>query len=245
VDENIGRIRTALKQSGLADNTMFVVTSDHGEMLGERGLWYKMNFFEGSARVPLLFHAPGRFAQRRVAAAASLADILPTFVEIAGGDPADLAAGIDGRSLVPDLEGKESAGEAIGEYLAEGAIAPIVMIRRGAHKFVHSPADPDQLYDLAADPDETTNRSDDPAQGERVAAFRAEVEKRWDLAALDKSVRESQRRRHLVTSALSLGTQAPWDFQPFRDASNQYIRSHMDLDDLEARARYPRVQPMS
>jgi choline-sulfatase len=80
---------------------------------------------------------------------------------------------------------------------------------------------------------------------DRVAAFQAEVEKRWDLSALDKSVRESQRRRHLVTSALSVGTPAPWDFQPFRDASTQYMRSHMDLDDLEARARYPRVQPMS
>jgi choline-sulfatase len=136
-------------------------------------------------------------------------------------------------------------GEAIGEYLAEGAIAPIVMIRRGAQKFVHSPADPDQLYDVAADPDETINLADDPAHRSVVAAFRAEVAKRWDLAALDRSVRESQRRRHLVTSALSVGTPAPWDFQPFRDASSQYIRSHMDLDALEARARYPRVQPMS
>ena len=77
---------TALRQTGLADNTLIVVTSDHGEMLGERGLWYKMSFFEGERRVPLIVHAPRRFAPRRVAAAVSLVDLLPTFVEIAGGD---------------------------------------------------------------------------------------------------------------------------------------------------------------
>ena len=74
------------------------------------------------------------------------------------------------------------------------------------------------------------------------AADRAEVAARWDLAALDAAVRASQRRRHLVTGALATGEAAPWDYQPPRDASREYIRNHMDLDDLEARARFPRVR---
>src|SRR5690349_15274778 len=107
VDDQLGRLRRALQASGLADETVVVVTSDHGDLLGERGLWYKMSFLEGSARVPLLVHAPGRFAARRVDQPVSLLDLLPTLVELAGGwgDEAGPADTLDGTSLVPLLEG--------------------------------------------------------------------------------------------------------------------------------------------
>jgi choline-sulfatase len=245
VDDHLGRLMRALEATGLAQDTVVIVTSDHGEMLGERGFWYKMSFFEGASRVPLIVHAPGRFAARRVTRAVSLVDILPTLVEIGqdGGKP-ELAE-TDGQSLIPHLTGAGGHDEALGEYLAEGAIAPIVMIRRGRYKFVLSPPDPDQLYDLESDPDERTNLAQKPERKELVASFRDEVTRRWDLPALDRAVRESQRRRRIVASALSLGTQAPWDYQPPRDASRQYIRNHMDLDALEARARFPPVSRRS
>ena len=139
--------------------------------------------------------------------------------------------------------GSQGHDEAIGEYLAEGAIAPLVMIRRGALKFIHSPPDPDQLYDLGKDPGERANLADHPDFADVRAKFRAEVARRWDLAALDAEVRESQRRRRLVDAALNKGQVRAWDFQPFRDATKQYMRSTMDLDDLEASARFPRVFP--
>lgn len=244
VDDNIGKLMRVLRETGLADDTVVMITSDHGEMLGERGFWYKMSFFEGASRVPLIVHAPGRYAPKRVAAAVSLADLTPTFLDLAtDGAPPPLATPLEGRSLLPHLLGTGGHDEVIGEYLAEGAVAPIVMIRRGALKFVHSPADPDQLYDLSADPHERTNLAADPAYAPTVAAFQAEIAARWDLDALRRAVRESQRRRHLVAGSLSIGTPAPWDYQPPRDASREYIRNHMDLDDLEARARFPRVRP--
>ena len=239
-DAQLGRLLDALDATGL-DDTAVLFLGDHGEMLGERGLWYKMSFFEGACRVPLVVSVPGRFPAGRSAAAVSLVDVLPTLVELAGGDVARLASPVDGRSLLAHLAGQGGHDEVLGEYLAEGAVAPLVMVRRDRWKFVHSPADPDQLYDLDADPEELTNLAAAPDQADRVAAFRAEVAARWDLSALDGSVRESQRRRRLVDAALMTGTTKPWDYQPFRDATRQYMRNTMDLDDLEAMARFPRV----
>jgi choline-sulfatase len=210
-------------------------------MLGERGLWYKMSFFEGSCRVPLVLASPGRFEPRRVASSVSLIDLMPTLIDLAGGNAQSPGISIDGRSLAPHLRGVMGHDEAIGEYLAEGAIAPIVMIRRGAYKFIHSPVDPDQLFDLSRDPRELNNLADDPACAGFVADFRAEVGKRWDMAELDARIRDSQRRRRLVDAALTRGKIQAWDFQPFQKASRQYVRNSMDLNDLEAMARFPPV----
>jgi choline-sulfatase len=241
VDDLLGRLMQALRSAALAEDTIVVLTSDHGEMLGERGLWYKMSFLEGSSRVPLVIASPGRFAPRRVARSVSLVDLLPTLIDLAGGNAHSLGTSIDGRTLAPHLRGAGGHDEAIGEYLAEGAIAPMAMIRRGAYKFIHSPVDSDQLFDLTRDPGERDNLTDNPSHANLVAEFRAEVGKRWNLAELDARVRKSQRRRRLVDAALNKGKIQAWDFQPFRDASRQYVRNSMDLDDLEAMARFPPV----
>ncbi|WP_186072838.1 choline-sulfatase [Burkholderia gladioli] len=243
VDAQFGAVMKALEACGFADDTIVIVTADHGDMLGERGLWYKMTFFEGGCRVPLIVNAPKRFAPGRVAASVSHLDLLPTLVEFAtGGAPAEWPDSIDGRSLLPHLTGGAGHDEAIGEYLAEGAIAPIVMIRRGEWKFIHTPVDPDQLYNLRDDPRELHNLADDPALAELVAAFRAEVAKRWDLDAIHAQVLASQRRRRFHFAATTQGRIASWDWQPFQDASQRYMRNHIELDTLEAMARYPRVQ---
>ncbi len=241
-DAQLGRLLDALDATGL-DDTAVMFLGDHGEMLGERDLWYKMSFFEGASRVPLVISAPGLVAPGRVAASVSLIDLLPTLMELAGGSTDMLASPIDGRSLMPHLRGQGGHDEVIGEYLAESAVTPLVMLRRGHWKFVHTPSDPDQLYDLAADPEEQTNLAQTSEQADIVASFRAEVALRWDLPALDRAVRDSQKRRHLVDAALMTGATKPWDYQPFRDATRQYIRNTVDLDDLEAMARYPRVAP--
>jgi len=240
VDDQIGSLLATLRQARLDANTVIMVLADHGDMLGERGLWYKMNFFENACRIPLIVHAPERFAAHRVSESASLLDILPTLVGLASeGEALAYAAPIDGRSLLPALEGGAGPGQVVGEYLAEGAVAPIVMIRRGRYKFVHSAADPDQLYDLSADPDERVNLSSRADCAAAVAEFRAEVARRWSLDEIHQAVLASQRRRHLVYAALREGRYRPWDHQPLRDASRLYIRNDQELNDLEALARFP------
>ncbi len=218
-----------------------IVTADHGDMLGERGLWYKMTFFEGACRVPLIVHAPRRFPAARVPAAVSHVALLPTLVELATGERrADWPDAVDGRSLVPHLRGEGGHDEAFGEYLAEGAIAPIVMMRRGSHKYIHSPADPDQLFDLRNDPRELDNLANTPAAAKHVAAFRMERVARWDLDALHQQVLASQRRRRVHCAPTTQGRIRSWDWQPFQDASQRYMRNHLELDALEAAARFPR-----
>src|SRR6202020_2322843 len=186
--------------------------------------------------------SPVVFEPRRVAAGVSLVDLMPTLIDLAGGNAQSFGIGLDGRSLAPHLRGAGGHDEAIGEYLAEGAIAPIVMIRRVAYKFIHSPVDSDQLFDLSRDPRERDNLADDPSCAAVITDFRAEVGKRWDLAELDGQIRDSQHRRRLVDAALSRGKIQAGDFQPFQKASRQYVRNSMDLDDLEAMARFPPVE---
>ncbi len=242
VDDQVGTLLATLRDTGMERDTVVILLADHGEMLGERGLWYKMSFFEPACRVPLVVHAPGLFAAGRRAEPVSLADILPTLAEIAGdGRAPDYATPLDGHSLLPSLSGARMEHDVLGEYLAEGAVAPVVMLRRGMHKFVHSPGDPDQLYDLQADPDELVNRAADPALHGVAASLRAGVARRWDLARLHADVLASQRRRRFVAEALRHGAQTSWDHQPVRDASRLYMRNHMKLDDLEAAARFPRI----
>jgi choline-sulfatase len=221
-----------------------ILTSDHGDMQGERGLWYKMTFYEGSARVPLVISAPGRFGPSRVSSPVSTMDLLPTLVGLAGADDESVAADLDAESLMPLLRGDHDEREVVvGQYLAEGAIAPIVMYRRGPWKLIHSPVDPDQLFDLATDPLERVNRAGDPDCAELLAELRAAVAERWDLEQIDRDVRTSQRRRRIVGAANATGLAPVWDYAPAYDAGHRYIRNHTDLGVLEAMARYPSVRP--
>ncbi len=246
LDDWTARLTSTLEGLGVADDTVVVLLADHGDMLGERGLWYKMNFFEGSARVPLIINSPTRFAPGRVAAPVSLVDILPTFVELAGEAAPDPVDPLPGRSLLDlcrDPSGARSKPverEVVGEYMGEGTVAPIVMIRRGDLKFVHSPVDPDQLYDVVADPDERVNLAEDADWDVRVKSLRLEVEQRWDLDAVHADVLGDQARRRLIWHALRQGTITPWEYNPPYDGRQLYMRNHLDLNELERTSRFPR-----
>ncbi len=242
VDERIGEVLSALEACGLADDTVVVFTSDHGDFLGEHGLFFKMSFREHAARVPLIVHAPERFAARRVREPVSLVDLVPTLADLARpGLSRELAQPVDGRSLVPLLDGAAESPDTtvVGEYLAESVLAPLVMVRRGRWKLVSTPSDPDQLFDVEADPLELVNLADAPEHGDVVRELREEVARRWDLGAVERDVRESQRARLAVFRALQLGAQYPWDFQPARAASEQYTRNTMDVAARDQQSRYP------
>ena len=239
LDDKVGELLAVLEATRMADDTVIVFCSDHGDMLGERGLWFKMNFYEGSARVPVMIAVPGR-PGRLVTDPVSTMDILPTLADLAGIDLEGIMPWTDGESLVAQMEGHARKEPVLIEYAAEGSQAPLVCIREGHLKFVHCELDPPQLFNLADDPLELENLAPDPGHEEVVQAFMTRVRATWDMAAYDAEVRQSQARRWVVYPALRNGAYFPWDFQPLQKASERYMRNHMDLNVLEENKRYPR-----
>jgi choline-sulfatase len=241
VDHQFGRMMRALEKTGQLDNTVIILTCDHGDMLGDRGLWFKMNFYERSARVPLIMAGPGVAAGSN-AEPCSLMDLLPTMLDVAGESPSDYHG--DGRSLWHLASGGPVDPDArtISEYFGECSADPMVMLRRGAMKYIHCAIDPPQLYDLDKDPEERNNLAHDPAFASLSASFAKEVAATWDIDTLRDEVRQNQRQRHLVHRAMEAGPLVSWDHSPHRDAGNEYVRSHITWMDAAKASRWPPVQ---
>ena len=217
IDDQLATLVEALEESGQREHTVIIFTSDHGEMLGERGMWLKKSPYEPSARVPLIISAPGRFTPGRVMTPGSLVDLLPTFMGLAtGGDWDGAVDRLDGTDLCRFMAGDiaEPDRPVYAEMLFEGIPAPIFMIRRGRYKLVTSTGDPDLLYDLETDADECRNLAGDPAYAAALTELRAEAASLWDSEALADMIRQSQQRRHLIRAAHAVGTPPAWDFRP-------------------------------
>lgn len=240
LDDKVGELLNTLDSCGFADNTVVVFLSDHGDMLGERGLWYKMNFFEGAARIPLSIAAPGRFTPRNVHMPATAMDVVPTLMELAGIDEGELALLLDGHSLVAAANGDEQRDRLIAtEYMAEGSVSSMIMLRQGPWKFIYCAADPEQLFNLESDPLELHNLAGVAEHADTLAHFTTHLKTHWNLDALDDDIRENQRRRILCYEALRQGRFTPWDHQPLQDASERFMRNHLDLNEVEAGSRVP------
>ncbi|WP_052261863.1 choline-sulfatase [Leisingera sp. ANG-M1] len=237
VDDLFGRLMQALDESGYADNTVVLFASDHGDMIGERGMWFKKTLFNPAIQVPLIIAHPGH-APGRVAAPASLLDIFPTLLDIGGIRGEAIKTPLDGRSLMPALRSEALIGPVFAEHIDGGTSAPRVCVRDGDKKLVISRAYPPQLYDLAADPLEQVNLA---GQGDADEARLTELaEQTWPLDTLLDDVIASQVARKLIDNALSTGREEIWDFTPRPLTQNtNYVRRGDAFPEVEQRGYLP------
>lgn len=237
LDDKIGEVMEALESTNQEAIILFL--SDHGDMLGERGLWFKMCFYEGSARVPIMMKLPD-VDPTLIREPVSNIDITPTLCDIAGISMDEVLPWTDGESLLPYARGAKRDTPVAMEYAAEASYAPLVSLRQGDWKFNRCALDPDQLFNLSDDPHELNNLADDPAYKDVLEGFSKQADERWNLDLYDAAVRESQARRWVVYEALRNGDYYPWDYQPLQKASERYMRNHMDLNVVESNQRFPR-----
>ena len=201
LDDEIGKLLSALNDSEVADNTIVIYCTDHGENKGDHGLWWKNNMYEHASRTPMIVSFPKRWAggQRRTGVC-SLVDLAQTIAEIGGAESSD---DWDGESLLNYLDDGNSDWRdiAVSEYYAHNIASGIAMIRQGPWKYVyhtrfdevHGPER--ELYNLEEDAGEFNNLADDPAQADRIAQLHdllakelrrdpeeAEAQSRADLA---------------------------------------------------------------
>lgn len=235
IDAKIAELTQVLEETGLSENTVVVFVSDHGDMMGERGMYYKKCFFEWSLHVPFIVWSPSLLKPARVKETVSLLDILPTFCDLAGN--LDDVLDTDGTSLVPLLSGGEIEPRMIGaEYLSEGVFEPTFALLEGRMKLFYSETDPLLLFDLEQDPDELNNLAEDPAYKDTLDAMVQKAQSMWDAQALKGNIIADQNRRRLIAKAHSLGKAPVWDFQPYTDASQQYVRAGKWTVEVEAKA---------
>lgn len=174
MDHCVGRVLTALHASGHADDTLVVYTSDHGEMLGDHGIWTKQVMYESSAGVPMIVAGPGVNAGCRVKTGASLLDLAATALEISGSD-----AELPGRSLVQIAQEPDDSGRTVfSEYHDGGSSTATFMIRWDRWKYVHYVGEDPQLFDLWNDPDEMSDLARQHMDDPRILVALAEGEHR-------------------------------------------------------------------
>lgn len=169
IDEIYGDLTAALEYVGQdLDDWIIVYTSDHGDMLGQHGVWEKVQFYEGAVRVPLIIRWPAQFEGGQVVDEnVNLCDLFATLCDLC---EIPVPAGLDSRSLVPLMEGDTTGwyNETVSQYDSDR-----VMIKRDQLKYQwYGEAVPEVLFDLEQDPDENENYVDDPAYADALVWFR-------------------------------------------------------------------------
>jgi choline-sulfatase len=209
VDDYLRSILQCAESEGLLENTIVVYASDHGDMMGEHGLWFKNSAYEWSSRVPLIVTGPG-IAARRSSEAVSLLDLGPTLCGLAGIDP--VYDRTDGRNLTDLIRGQraDGPGQAIMENYAEGVWRGWRMIRRGNFKLNFVPGCEPELYDLSQDPDEWNNLAAQAQYKDVRDELTRRVMEGWNPAVCDEKRWQSEERRLAILRTLGPGQPAAW-----------------------------------
>jgi choline-sulfatase len=228
IDDQVAQLIGALETAGLSDNTIIIFISDHGEALGERGLWFKRSFYDVALRVPFFISVPWSDTGKRCTDNVSLVDLLPTLVDLgSGGRALDvIKTPYDGRSLSNAVEGNSLDGKNLvcAEMAADALSAPAVAIVEGPYKYIHCDTDPPLLFNLEDDPLEMKNLAGSAEFEEIEARLCSKVRQTWDFESLKTEIILSQDRRRIIEAAHEQGIQPNWDYDVITAGRDQYFR---------------------
>ncbi len=224
LDRMIGEILTKLGELGLDENTLIIYASDHGDQLGERGLWWKHTFYDQSTKVPLILSWPGVLpGGERRSQLVDLLDVSATMIDAAGGPPLPNS---NGRSFLPVAKDAECPWDdtvfseycmdtgqpwAIEEYIAQR------MIREGDWKLNYYHGDPVQLFNLRDDPDELTDLACDPTHADRVTRLTARILEGWDPEEIFRKLKQRNADMAMIKAWAKLRQPddvVRWHFEP-------------------------------
>jgi choline-sulfatase len=217
-DHKVGQIVDELDRLDMKDNTIIVVTSDHGEMLGEHGMWFKRTFYDPATKIPLVISYPDRFPEgKKVSEVVSLVDLAATFMTLADVPDSDTwIQEMDGESFESLLIGEENIwkDEVICEYYGEGPIQPMIMLRSGRYKYVYVHKHEPLLFDVDEDPHEINNLVQTTEYKQILDKFEERITSDFDMERIKKDIIQSQQERIIVADALKMGEKTSWDHKP-------------------------------
>jgi arylsulfatase A-like enzyme len=196
VDDNIGRILKTLEDTGLSQNTRIIYTSDHGDCLGNRGIWAKSVMYEESVAIPLIMAGPGIPENQTVSTPVSLVDCYQTIIESAGEKLSGKERALPGHSLIQLARG-EFAGERVvfSEYHDGGSITETFMLRTGQWKYIYRVGYAPQLFDLEADPYEKEDLGTHPKYTDICKSCETKLREIVDLETVNEMAFNDQRRK--------------------------------------------------
>jgi choline-sulfatase len=228
MDEMIGRILDRLRAHGLEQDTLVVYASDHGDHVGERGLWWKHTLFDESAKVPAIAALPGVLPEGAAfGRVCGLADLSQTMIEALGGTPLPDA---DGRSLWPLLTGAsdEWDDEVFCEYCTDavpdwtgGRAVRQRMIRRGRWKLHYYWGEPPLLFDMETDPQERANLAGDPAHRAVLEDLTRRVLDGWNPEEIDAVMRRRRAQKDVIAAWVRETKPASTHIWEMRDGMNR------------------------
>jgi len=193
VDHQIGRVLEALADCGLEDNTRIIYTSDHGDNVGARGMWGKSNMYEESAGVPLIIAGDGIPKGKVCTTTTSLLDSYQTIMDGVGLDLTPEEQKLDGASWFELANTKDDPDRVVfSEYHAASSPTAAFMLRKGKYKFIYYVEYEPELFDLEADPEETTDLAGDPEYAEVVQEYEGYLREICDPEKTDRQAKDDQ-----------------------------------------------------
>ena len=196
LDENIGKLLKTLEDTGLSKKTRVIYSSDHGESMGQKGLFSKCNMYEESVEIPMILSGPDIPSGNEIAKPVQLLDIFPTILDATGVAAKDEDQELPGQSLVTLANGDIPERSILSEQHSAGAKSAVYMIRKGKWKYVHYVEGyPAQLFDLEADPDELQDLGTNPNFSNDLIELEKELRTHLDPEKVDRKAKDKQAER--------------------------------------------------